>query len=274
MSFVKKIFTISERGKWKIFGVQTNIEWYDVKTKFKQLLRKIAYSWLVQQLICSIAILYLRFVLLTSKKIYVNNQICANEITNNRTVIISSWHNRLLMIPFPVQRVKKEFSSKHQFMTLASKHGDGKFVGVTMEKLGMISILGSSQDGRKSSRGIDIGSFKKIITGLRKGSSLGMTPDGPRGPAQKINGELIRISAISGAAILPTSYGASRRKQLNTWDRFVIPLPFSKLVFVFDDAVIHVAKDADEAEITRLTALVEERMNYVQNKADELANLK
>jgi lysophospholipid acyltransferase (LPLAT)-like uncharacterized protein len=176
------------------------------------------------------------------------------------------------MTSFSVQRVKKEYLLKHQFMTLASKHGDGKFVGTTMKKLGMISILGSSQDGRKSSRGIDIGGFKRIINGLKNGLSLGITPDGPRGPTQKINGELIRIASISGAAILPTSYGVSRRKQLNTWDRFVIPLPFSKLAFVFDDEVIRVSKNIDEDEIKRLTALVEARMNEVQKKSDEIAN--
>ena len=67
---------------------------------------------------------------------------------------------------------------------------DGKFVGMVMEKFGLVSILGSTKDGRKSSRGIDYSSMRKIINGLRDGCSLGITPDGPRGPNKKINGEL------------------------------------------------------------------------------------
>lgn len=273
MSFLKKIFEVTESKKWKIFGIQTDVEWYDVKTKFKQLLRKITYSWLFQEFICTIALVYLKFVFHSSKKIFLNTEVCVNEIKQGKPVIISFWHNRLLMIPFIAMNAKKSVPS-HEFMTLASKHGDGKFVGVTMQKLGMVSILGSSKDGRKSSRGIDIGSFKRIFTGFKNGQSLGMTPDGPRGPSQKINGELVNIARISGAAILPTSYSASRHKKLRTWDRLMIPLPFSKLVFAFDDAVIRVDKNANEEEIKKLIVFTESRMNDIQDKADKLVNSK
>lgn len=255
--------------KWKIFGIQTNIEWYDVKTKFKQLLRKITYSWLFQELICLIAMTYMKFVYHSSKKIFINHEILFEAAKNKKPILISFWHNRLLMIPFVTKKPKKLYPG-YNFMTLASKHGDGQFVGKVMEKFGLISILGSSKDGRKSSRGIDIGGMKKIFDGLKRGYSLGITPDGPRGPAQKINGEIVNIARVSGAGILAMSYSASRFKKLKTWDKFTIPLPFSTLCFCFDDQAIYVAKNCGEEEMEKIKNLVEERMNFVQEKSEKL----
>jgi len=256
--------------KWKFFGYQTNIEWYDVKTKFKQLLRKITYSFLFQELICLIFIAYMKLVYLSSRKILINCDVLPTAAKNKAPLIISFWHNRLMMTPFPTQGLVKKYLG-FNFMSLASRHGDGKFVGRIMEKFGMIIIYGSSNDGRKSSRGIDVGSFKRIFSGLKKGYSLGITPDGPRGPNQKINGEVINIARISGAGIVAMSYSCSKFKQINTWDKFKIPLPFSTLCFYFDEKTFYVNKDANEEEIKKIKKEVEERMNFVQEESLRIA---
>jgi hypothetical protein len=256
--------------KWKIFGYKTDIEWYDIKTKFKQLLRKLTYSWLVQELICLVVLSYMRFVFHSSKKIFINREVAHDAVQNRTPLIISFWHNRLMMVCFAVQEPKK-FYDDYKMMTLASKHGDGKFVGKVMEKMGLVSILGSSKDGRKASRGIDVGTFKKILSGLKQGNSLGITPDGPRGPNQKVNGEIVGIARVSQSKILPMSYSASRFKRLRTWDKFYLPLPFSTLCFYFDDKLITVAKDASAEEMKEIEKLVEERMNFVQEQSQKFA---
>lgn len=263
--------TSKKTKKWKILGYQTNVEWYDIKTKFKQLLRKITYSWAFQKLICFLISSYMRFVYYTSKKTFINHEKLFEAAQNRKPLLLVFWHNRLMMIPFITQKPKRLFKD-YNFMTLASRHGDGKFVGKVMENFGLISILGSSKDGRKSSRGIDLGSFRKIFDGLKKGYSLGITPDGPRGPNQKINGEIINIARISGAKILPLSYSTSRYKKLNTWDKFYIPLPFSKLCFYFDEEEIIVPKNYDEKAMAELKIIVEERINFCQEKSQEIAN--
>lgn len=256
--------------KWKIFGYQTNLEWYDVKTKFKQLLRKITYSWLFQELICLIFAGYMKLVFCTSKKIWINHEVIIDAAKNKKPLLISFWHNRLMMIPFITHKPKK-LAPGYNFMTLASRHGDGRFVGRVMERFGLISILGSSKDGRKASRGIDFSSMRQILEGLKKGYSLGITPDGPRGPNQKINGEIVNIARISGAGIISTSYSSSRFKQLNTWDNFKIPLPFSTLCFYFDETPIYVAKNTSVEEMEKIKISTEERMNFIQKKSQEFA---
>ncbi len=259
--------------KWKIFGVQTDLEWYDVKTKFKVLLRKITYSWLFQELLCLIFLGYMNLVFYSSRRIFINQNSVLDAAKNKLPLLIVFWHNRLMIAPFVTQEPKKLYPDCN-YMTLASRHGDGRFVGRIMEKFGLISILGSSRDGRKSSRGIDIGSFKKIFEGLKKGYSLNITPDGPRGPNQKINGEIVNIARIAQAGILAASCSSSKFLQLKTWDQFKIPLPFSTLCFYLDEKPFYVAKDANKEEMEQLKITIEERMNWLQEKSLEVARTK
>jgi lysophospholipid acyltransferase (LPLAT)-like uncharacterized protein len=256
--------------KWKILGVQTNIEWYDVKTKFKLLLRKVTYSNAFQSLICWIIFAYMNLVFYSSRRIFVNSEILTAASRNKTPLLIVSWHNRLMMVPFFTQKTIK-FYPDSRIMSLASRHGDGQFVGKIMEKFGFISILGSTRDGRKASRGIDVGSFKKIFNGLKQGHSLALTPDGPRGPNQKINGEAVNIARIAKVGIVPISYSSSRFKRLKTWDKFTFPLPFSTLCFYCDEAPIYLNRDASEEEVEKVKNQIEERMNLVQEKSQEVA---
>ncbi|MBP7709989.1 MAG: lysophospholipid acyltransferase family protein [Rickettsiales bacterium] len=254
--------------KKKIFGVETGFEWYDVKTKIKQLLRRITYSGVFQELICLVFIGYMKLVFYTSRKIFVNEQALFSAAKNEVPLIAAAWHNRLMLIPFFVQR-SKQLNPNRGIISLASRHGDGQFISKIMQKFGAVPILGSTRDGRKASRGIDVGSFKKLLVGLKKGNVLAITPDGPRGPSQKINGEVVNIARITGAGILPISYSSSRFRKLKTWDQFVVPLPFSTLCFACDETPIFVAKDVSEEEVQEITKRLEERMNVVQKKSQE-----
>jgi len=258
--------------KWKIFGLE--FEWYDLKTKFKQLLRKLTYSHFVQELICFIISSYMRLVYASSKKILLNYEVAKPFVDEKKPLIFCLWHNRLMMMPFVARKIMKDYAKNNpdfRFMSLASRHGDGRFVGRTMELFGLTSILGSTKDKRKASRGIEIGSLKRIFGGLKKGHFIGITPDGPRGPNQQIGGEVINIARLSGAALLPLSYSSSRFIELNSWDRFKIPLPFSTLCFFCDENVITVPRDADENKLQEISSLLAKRMNFVQEKSLEIA---
>jgi lysophospholipid acyltransferase (LPLAT)-like uncharacterized protein len=258
---------MSDPKKHKIINL--GFGWYDIKTKFKQLLRRLTYSKAIQELICLIVIFYIRLVYFTSKVTFIGDDKLSETAKNNQGVIFSFWHNRLLMIPFLASRVAQEVHKSRpefKFMSLASRHGDGKFIGRIMEKLKFVSVLGSTNDGRKKSRGIDLSSFRKIINGLKNNDALGITPDGPRGPNQKINSEIVNIARISGAAIFPISYSCSRFKELNSWDKFKFPLPFSKLCFYCSDPLV-IDKDASKEDVAEMKNLLEEKMNLAQEES-------
>ncbi len=259
--------------KIPLTNLKLRIELWEVKAIFRLLLRKLAYSFFVQKIITFLIYSYLIFVYKTSTKKFIGTEKIYKKIEDKRPIIFAFWHNRLMMMPFFTHKFKKKIKN-HNFMTLASKHGDGRFVGMVMEKFGLISILGSTQDGRKASRGIDYSSMRKIIDGLKNGYSLGITPDGPRGPNQQINGELINIARLTKSCVIALSYSSSNFKIIKkSWDQFKIPLPFSRLCFVVDEIYFEVEKNSEnDKDFLKQKNDITERLNFVQKKADEFLN--
>ncbi len=240
--------------------------WSNFIAKLKTRSRSFVYSNKITNLFCAILQFYMWLVFLTSRKKFVNYYQIFEAARNKKPLIISVWHNRLMMFPFITLKPKK-LHPNYNFMTLASKHGDGRFVGRIIEKFGLISILGSTQNKKHRDRGITISSLKQIFSGLKKGYAFGITPDGPRGPNQKINGEIVNIARISGAKILPASCSFSRFIELKTWDKFKLPLPFSRICFYFDDELLDVPQDANEQKMQEIKILAEKRMDLMQEKS-------
>ena len=111
--------------------------------------------------------------------------------------------------------------------------------------------------------------LKKIINGLKSGCSLGITPDGPRGPNQEINGEIINIAKLTGASLINVSYSCSRFIIIKkSWDKFKIPLPFSRLCFVVSDNIYKVDKNMSESDLENLKLQIRDDLNHIQNLAD------
>ena len=247
-----------------------NIEWYDIKTKAKRLVRALLYSWLFQELICYIILFYIYIVYYTSKKNFVNIE----KIINNqqfKPVIAVFWHNRLMMIPFLAKKARNIANKNHlniKFATLSSRHGDGRFVGKIMKKLSLVTIEGSTRNHRKSSRGIDFSSTRQIISFLKSNNIIGITPDGPRGPAKKINGDIIAISRLANANIIAVSYGSSKKININSWDKFTIPLPFSKLTFRCDDQYFNFANGITKQEEEVANSNIANRINLIEEMCD------
>lgn len=245
-------------------------EWYDIKTKVKQLTRALCYSYVSRELICLILYCYMYLVFITSKKIWINKEVLLDAAKERKPLLVLFWHNRLFMIPFIAKEIKKN-CKQYNFMTLASKHGDGRFVGRVMEKFGLISIYGSTKDGRKASRGIDFSSMKQIISGLKNGFSIGLTPDGPRGPNQQINGNILDIAKATKAGILPISYSSSRFIEFRSWDSFKLPLPFSKICFYIDENIIHFPISTNKEEVDMINQQLKSQLDSVQESSFDIS---
>ncbi len=245
------------------------IGWFDIKTKFKKNVRSFFYTKIGQELICYLVIIYIKLIDYTSRKIIVGDGFIMDRMKNSQPIIINSWHHQIMMAPFIASQIK-QVNKARKIASLASKHGDGRFVGRVMEKFGVINIAGSTQDGRKASRGIDMHGLKEIFRVLKNQLGIAITPDGPRGPSRKINGEVIKIAKLSGVPILPIGIGYSRFFELNTWDRFKVPLPFGVVCYYYGD-LMYVDKDTKEEDISGLNLLLEEKINFVADQANQLA---
>ena len=115
--------------KIPLSNLKFRIELWEIKAISKLFLRRISYSFVVQNIITLLIYLYLIFVYRTSIIKFIGIEKVYEKIESKKPIIFAFWHNRLIMIPFFARKVRKKIKN-HNFMTLASKHGDGKFVGM------------------------------------------------------------------------------------------------------------------------------------------------
>ncbi len=175
----------------------------------KQLLRRLAIM-----LVPPLGALLMRIIFFSCKKIY--------NIPDNlpkEPFIVAFWHGELLMQPF----LYKKFRGDHPIAVMISEHFDGELIAKTIGSFGFEAIRGSTKKGGAK---VLIQALKK----LKSGSDVAITPDGPRGPRHSVAPGITVLSQKSDAYIVPLSYSASKYWQLRSWDRFIIPKPFSTLV--------------------------------------------
>lgn len=144
------------------------------------------------------------------------------------------------------------------FYMLLSSHKDGIIISKVVGWLGIKSIMGSSTRGGAEA-------VKDMFRAIKNGNVVGITPDGPRGPNQKVQPGIIRLAQMTGAAIIPITYCTKRMKTLSTWDKFKVPLPFNRGIMIMGDPIY--APRTMDAEKGAL--VLEEELNEVNRMADE-----
>lgn len=157
----------------------------------------------------------------------------------NERFLLAFWHRHLLLMPYAYRGEK--------ISVLVSQSRDGELIAKTVAHFGIAAARGSS------SRGGVLG----LRTLLRQGAAgydLAFTPDGPRGPACKVQPGVILAAAATGFPIQPVALAARRAKRLRSWDRFVIPVPFSTVHFVYGEPLAVGRKDDPAAAAAELEA--------------------
>jgi lysophospholipid acyltransferase (LPLAT)-like uncharacterized protein len=129
--------------------------------------------------------------------------------------IIAMWHGRLAMLHLLR-------SGERPLVALISGHRDGQIISKCAWYFDIRTVTGSSSRG-------GIAAARQLIRLARSGHSLFITPDGPRGPGMQVNEGVVDLSLLTGLPILPVAIGTSGGKELNTWDRFLVPQPFSRI---------------------------------------------
>jgi lysophospholipid acyltransferase (LPLAT)-like uncharacterized protein len=93
-----------------------------------------------------------------------------------------------------------------------------------------------------------------------------ITPDGPRGPRFEFKGGALTLAQLCGVPVVPLAYAARPAKVLRTWDKFVLPMPFAKVVIAIGEPLLPPRKMTQE-EMTRLQATMAERMQETYREA-------
>lgn len=165
------------------------------------------------------------------------------------------WHGRLLMLPF--------FYQGKGLHVLISSHGDGEIIANVMRLFGFQLVRGSS-----SKRGKE--AFLEMVRLSRQNRDLAITPDGPRGPAEVVKDGVAQVARLTGRPVITLAFSSSRGKRFNSWDRFLLPFPFSRGVFVWGEPLYY--REGEEMEAFRLR--IEEALRDTTRRADEYAGAK
>ena len=171
--------------------------------------------------------------------------------------IFCCWHNKLFLGPHLLPR-------NRVINALQSSHSDGMITSLAFQYLGMNVILGSSKKGGMQA-------FRKMVKCLQLGESIAITPDGPKGPKEKVKEGIIKLAQMTNTPIIPLVWATRNYKIINSWDNFVLPYPFSKGIYSFGKP-IYIEKKINinkfelerqnlENEIKRLTKILESRLN-------------
>lgn len=187
------------------------------------MLKLLKKSTLVQYLLSKLIAAYIRLVFYTSRWEYKNTHIPEGYLKNNTPFLTCFWHNRLLMLCYAWQ-------SKKPFYMLISNHKDGKLISKTMDCFGIKTVAGSTARGGTQA-------LRQILTLLKEGNIVGITPDGPRGPVYTVSDGTIAIARIAKVDILPVTFITSRGKTFRTWDKFFFAYPFSKGIMMWGEPI-------------------------------------
>ena len=210
---------------------------------------------MVQTILCKLAVLYIRVVHATGTW-KIEGEAGANEFyESGHPFVLAFWHGRLLMMSYA-------WRHRSHVNMLISGHPDGRLVARTMAHFGVKSIVGSTTRGGWSA-------MRTIIKTLRGGGIVGITPDGPQGPRMRASDGVITIARMANVPILPLAFSTSRRRVLGTWDLFVLPLPFTRGIFLWGNP-IDVPDDADEAVMESRRLELENSLIELTGRADRL----
>lgn len=145
-------------------------------------------------------------------------------------------------------------------MPLVSPSEDGEIIAQIIARWGYKALRGSSSHSI-------IRAWNEMKKELEKGGELIIVPDGPRGPGRKMKPGALKLAKETGAYLVPFTFSSSKRKTLKSWDRFLIPRPFTRFVAVYGNP-ISVESTSSNEELEKKLLEVEDYMKELDREAD------
>ncbi len=174
------------------------------------------------------------------------------ELLAGRKCIYALWHARLLPLVWSHRG--------RSVAVLVSRHRDGEWVARVVESLGFVTARGSSTRGGDSA-------VREMLEHAGRGHALAVTPDGPRGPAGRVKPGLVYLASRTGWPIVPVTAAASRSWTFRSWDRFRVPLPFTRVRLAYGEPIT-VPPDLDDAAEATFGARIGEALETLTRAAD------
>lgn len=175
-----------------------------------------------------------------------------NLRTEGKAVVLLIWHGKIFIVPY--------FFRKRNIMPLISPSGDGEIPARIMSGWGYKILRGSGSHAVFKV-------WNEMKQELNNGGEVIIIPDGPKGPNRVFKMGGIKLAYKTGAYLVPFSFSTSKRRNLKSWDSFLMSKPFSKVVAIYGDPIAldpHLDEDALEDERMKLEKVLQD----LDEKAD------
>ncbi|HPL10614.1 MAG: lysophospholipid acyltransferase family protein [Smithellaceae bacterium] len=181
----------------------------------------------------------------------VDEEVITSRLDRGEKGIVAIWHQRM----YGVIGYAKA-ASRYRPSAIISRSGDGDLISELVRRLHFRPIRGSSSRGGKEALAAIVEDLKENLLAIH-------AVDGPRGPGGTVKAGLIRMAELSGAKIFPVYVSFSRAWPLRSWDRFLIPKPFSRVRIRWDQP-ISVPANMKEQEFESIRRSLEIHMRQNQ----------
>lgn len=200
---------------------------------------------------------YIRLVFRTSRWVRVGYEPMLELLEQNEPVIVVLWHQRLAMTPyfFPLD--------KGRICSITSAARAGSMVGRVQLLFGMETISMSSHKRH-------VALSREVLGMIKKGISIGIAADGPRGPERVSSTVPLIWARTSGKRVFCITYSAKHASEAGTWDRLLLPRPRTEGVFVCREWTETVPRKATEEQTEALRQSLEDLLNQITAEADEM----
>ncbi len=166
--------------------------------------------------------------------------------------ILTHWHSRIFFLLY-------YFRGRRDWNILVSPSQDAEVLARLGALLGYTVVRGSTyKNARRSAR--------QLIQALKDGRRVVLVADGSRGPRHVAQPGSVQLARITGAPLIPMTYEASWKYEFNSWDRFVLPLPFSRCTLHFGSP-INLPHRLDPARLETQVAELTRELNRITEEA-------
>jgi len=171
--------------------------------------------------------------------------------------VVAFWHGSMLVGWF-LHRPQNE----KKVSALVSQSEDGEYLSTILEKWKYTMIRGSSHIGGKEA-------MRLMIDEVRRGSSLAITPDGPRGPRHEMKIGAVKTAQQAQAPLVLAGIASEKKKVLRSWDKFEVPMPFSKVVVKYSEPV-SVLMELNGKPLDDFNSEMERRLRLLTQETEQI----
>jgi lysophospholipid acyltransferase (LPLAT)-like uncharacterized protein len=175
------------------------------------------------------------------------------EQNPDKGLLYASWHRGLFFLIYFYRNLK--------FVVMASASKDGELAAQATRRHGWINVRGSS-----SYRGSE--ALREMLQLFKKGHRGGLVVDAPKGPAYLSKIGMIVLAKRTGLQILPVIWSVDRYWRLKSWDRTIIPKPFSRIAVLYADDFITIPPDATKEECENFRQKLDAMLNRIMYQCD------